>query len=73
MKWTSEILVKCLSLLYQTKGHWAHAAHEDVTSWFEPLQESTVVIVATMIMLACHEQGRGAKAVPTSPESDGRK
>ncbi|KAK2626147.1 hypothetical protein QTJ16_004409 [Diplocarpon rosae] len=69
-KWTSDILVKCLTLLYQVKGHWAQCSHSDVLSWFNPLSGTTMVIIATMIMLACREQGQGAKSVPTSIEND---
>lgn len=72
MKWTSDIVIRCIALLYQRKGHWAHVAHERVSSWFVPLRGTTVVIISTMIMLACYEQSKGAKAVPTTPASDGR-
>lgn len=70
-KWTSEVIVQSLSVLYNSKkGQWAQNADPEIRAWFHPIRPATVIIVCTMIMLACYEKLNGGGTTPLNYERD---
>jgi len=59
-KWTSDIIIKCLTIFYDSDNMWAKTPLSIVPGWWKPLPGFTIVAVCTMIIAACMQASMGS-------------